>query len=383
MLLTKEVKILLKQGTRYKHYESKGYVIPKEKLYYEYFDKRRGKIHKSSRWIVQKDAFIMVKVEDLPKGSNQKVQCKCDICGKISWMQWGDYLNHNHNGYTYCQKCGTTLFISGENHYKYNHNKTIEERKIERNYPEYREFVKKVMARDKYTCQCCGKTGYESSLEVHHLNGYDWFKEGRIDETNGITLCIKCHDNFHSVYGKGRNTRMQFKVWMNNSLKELEKYNGELPTSRKAYCIEDNSVINNVKVYAKENNIPYSNLYNCCNGNTHCVGNKHYIWYDKYEKISEKELLRWLSIQLKSGGEKPVVCLNNGKIFKSATKAALYYGFDKTASGIVKCCKGKIKTYGKDINTNQLFKWCYLGDYILDKGIKEYCKMIKEELLEI
>ena len=35
-----------------------------------------------------------------------------------------------------------------------------------------------------------------------------------IDENNGITLCEKCHNNFHSIYGKRHNTLQQLNEFL-------------------------------------------------------------------------------------------------------------------------------------------------------------------------
>ena len=51
-----------------------------------------------------------VKVMDLPKGSNVKVKCMCDNCGKISYVMYGDYNRRvKSDGKTYCQKCSVSL----------------------------------------------------------------------------------------------------------------------------------------------------------------------------------------------------------------------------------------------------------------------------------
>lgn len=112
-----------------------------------------------------------------------------------------------HNGEYYCSSCCSALFNSGEDNYLWNPNKTEEERLLGRNYPEYREFIAKVLHRDNYTCQCCKKTSNEAKLNVHHLDGYNWCFSLRTDVTNGITLCANCHKNFHSIYGTGNNTK--------------------------------------------------------------------------------------------------------------------------------------------------------------------------------
>lgn len=72
----------------------------------------------------------------------------------------------------------------------------------------YAIWRKSVFERDNYTCCNCGKRG--DILNAHHLNGYNWFEDGRLDINNGVTLCKKCHDNFHKIYGKGNNTEKQF-----------------------------------------------------------------------------------------------------------------------------------------------------------------------------
>ena len=65
-----------------------------------------------------------------------------------------------------------------------------------------------VLNRDNYTCQISGQIGGE--LRCHHLNGYNWDTEHRLDINNGITLSKEIHDLFHSIYGKGNNTKEQF-----------------------------------------------------------------------------------------------------------------------------------------------------------------------------
>ena len=48
-----------------------------------------------------------VKIEDLTKGSNVKVKCKCDGCGKDLFWSYNDYnhntpkLNPSHNHHIY------------------------------------------------------------------------------------------------------------------------------------------------------------------------------------------------------------------------------------------------------------------------------------------
>jgi len=115
---------------------------------------------------------------------------------------------------TGCPVCAL-LNRMGENAPNWNFNLTDEERISGRflNAPEYREWRNNVFERDNYTCQCCGddKGG---NLNAHHLDGYDWCEEKRIDVNNGVTLCEECHNNFHYIYGYGGNTKKQFEEWL-------------------------------------------------------------------------------------------------------------------------------------------------------------------------
>jgi 5-methylcytosine-specific restriction endonuclease McrA len=74
----------------------------------------------------------------------------------------------------------------------------------------YGKWVGYVKERDNYKCTVCGSN---EEIVAHHLNSYDMFEEGRTDPENGLTLCRKCHLNFHSEYGFGSNTKQQFDEW--------------------------------------------------------------------------------------------------------------------------------------------------------------------------
>jgi len=57
-------------------------------------------------------------------------------------------------------------------------------------------------------CEITGKK--TNNLVVHHLNGYNWCVEGRIDLDNVVVICEELHDAFHQKHGYGDNTEEQF-----------------------------------------------------------------------------------------------------------------------------------------------------------------------------
>ena len=281
MLITKEVEIGV-GGKNSKYYEGLGYKIPR-------------RINKYNKLTFEKGLKIKVKIEDVSKGSGVKVKVKCDCCWKEYELSYNNYIKQNHNGYTYCNNCSATVLTTGENNPSWNPNKTDEDRLIGRHTQYDKQFVKKVLKRDNYTCQCCGK--HSGSLIVHHLDGYNWCKDKRYDETNGITLCKNCHKNFHMEYGRGNNTKEQFESWLGQTV-ELLKYNGELPTAKKVYCIEENKIYDSAYQLAKEWGIKgNARVYNVCNHKQSCntIKSKRLLWLNE---AIEKGFLKQEDVKL-------------------------------------------------------------------------------------
>lgn len=283
-LITKEVEVKL--GARnIKYYENLGYKIPRYK-------------NTNGKMCVEKGATINVNIDDLSQGSNVEVEYECDMCHKIIKTRYDVYSKHNNNGITYCLSCNGKISSSKFHPHllrKNQNNKNSEQKEIRKNSsrfsdPNYIIFMKKVLARDSYKCQCCGDI---NNLEVHHLDGYNWCKEKRTDETNGISLCVNCHANFHSKYGRGDNTKEQFEEWIGKSVGELEKYQGVLPTMRKVYCIEEDKIYDGTTHVMEEWGLKgYAEIYKLCSHypNVKSVRGKHLLWLDEYESMSDKDI---------------------------------------------------------------------------------------------
>lgn len=355
-LISKEAIIGI-NGPNIKYYRDKGYEIPIIK-------------HKWGN-TVPRGSKIRVKVEDLNSHSTAMVVIECDVCKKQQQIKYYQYTAKQHDGLCYCNGCSKKVFCGGENSYCWNPNKTNEERENERSYKEYVEFVKKVLARDEYTCQCCGQK--QGKIETHHLNGYNWFINGRIDESNAITLCHKCHCNFHSVYGRGNNTKEQFDEWFGCVLPDLEKYNKELLKTKRVYCLEENKIYSSVTQVASMLNINTSAVYNTCIQRRYMtkkgtyelslklIKGKHFLWYDDYLKMSEKDMNDYLN-KTKNSHKRKVICLTTNRIFNSLKEAAIHYNI-VSSSDILYCCKGKFKHAGR-LEDGSRLRWMFYDEYI-------------------
>jgi 5-methylcytosine-specific restriction endonuclease McrA len=98
-----------------------------------------------------------------------------------------------------------------------------------------RNLSKQTFDQDDYTCQHCKAKG--THLHAHHLNGFDLFPEQRFELTNLVTLCKSCHNEFHSKFGKGKNTEEQFLQFQSATIKkELTILTGA-PASGKSWVV--------------------------------------------------------------------------------------------------------------------------------------------------
>jgi len=72
---------------------------------------------------------------------------------------------------------------------------------------EYKLWRLMVYAKDNYTCQKCDKVGKD--LHAHHIENFSNNLKLRFEVLNGITLCKKCHKEFHHIFGIKNNNLNQ------------------------------------------------------------------------------------------------------------------------------------------------------------------------------
>ena len=77
---------------------------------------------------------------------------------------------------------------------------------------QYSEWRTTVFARDEYKCQACFSKS--NKLNAHHIESFSNNKDARMDINNGITLCYRCHSNFHKEFGKVNATKENLTYFM-------------------------------------------------------------------------------------------------------------------------------------------------------------------------
>ena len=131
-------------------------------------------------------------------------------CGHEFETTFDSICNNNISGY--CKKCVNAQ----ERAYNWNGGYDLEQERFRKTY-EFKEFRKGIMERDRYTCVCCGR--HNGEMNAHHLDGYNWCIEKRVNVNNGVCLCKDCHELFHKIYGHGNNTKEQFYEFLISFLK--------------------------------------------------------------------------------------------------------------------------------------------------------------------
>ena len=280
MLVDEFVEITV-TNKNYKYLMDRGYEMPDE---YKFINSKGN--------ISLKFGFkILIYYFDLPELSHTKVRVKCDYpgCTDIHEIQYYCYTNHNHDGITYCLKHSNTIFHSGKKHPSYNPN---EEHDNVRTTPEYAITKLNVHERDKYTCVSCGKKIYDPIF--HHLYSVNTHKELAYKIDNGVTLCKKCHRDFHNIYGYGNNTPAQFIDFIKRELDWLEDYDKTKVEKKLVYCAELDET-STKSYFSKKLDIPSNCICVTIDPNT---GNKsvkgyHFISIQEKEKMKPEEFEKW------------------------------------------------------------------------------------------
>lgn len=133
--------------------------------------------------------------------SNKTQSCGC-MQKEIASKSIGDFNSKSWADEEYRNK------MRGETHPHYKQELTEEDRQDRRCQDGYDDWCLSVKKMANFSCDCCNSHGVY--LHSHHLDGYNWCKEKRLDVNNGVCLCESCHTKFHKKYGYGNNTKEQY-----------------------------------------------------------------------------------------------------------------------------------------------------------------------------
>jgi hypothetical protein len=75
------------------------------------------------------------------------------------------------------------------------------------------EWRNAVYERDNFVCRVCGDTR-GGNLVAHHKESWNKDREKRFDVENGVTCCVGCHKEFHSLFGYGENTAEEWSLFL-------------------------------------------------------------------------------------------------------------------------------------------------------------------------
>ena len=150
----------------------------------------------------------MVERSGSNKNRRARWLCLCD-CGSKKVLRGNSLISGNS------KSCGC-IQKETMHEIRWNHNLTQEEREANRHremaFPGLHLWRKEVYKRDGWVCQACDDKTH-NGIVAHHKDGWGICKERRLEVSNGVTLCKKCHKEFHDAYG-----------WKNNTVSQWDKF---------------------------------------------------------------------------------------------------------------------------------------------------------------
>jgi len=81
---------------------------------------------------------------------------------------------------------------------------------------EYKVWRELIFERDDWTCSKC--LNRDGDINCHHILNFSSNEDLRFNIDNGITLCKKCHREFHIKYGFKNNTKEQLDEFLTDSV---------------------------------------------------------------------------------------------------------------------------------------------------------------------
>jgi 5-methylcytosine-specific restriction endonuclease McrA len=137
----------------------------------------------------------MIKGSKHDPASNEKNRLR--HLGKLVWNKGkrglqGAWNKGKPSPWTSKRNLERNHLMRGEKAYHWKGGQTRRERKILMARIEYKQWRINILERDLWTCQSCQSQGVP--FEVHHIKSWVDYPELRYAGTNGVTLCVPCHN---------------------------------------------------------------------------------------------------------------------------------------------------------------------------------------------
>ena len=142
-------------------------------------------------------------------GANKKYKTRCIKHNTIQIVRAATILYTNSG-----LKCCGEEKTRGENHHCWNSNISQEVRL--KNYGrgnENRRWAYSVKRRDGNKCRICDSAKF---VCAHHIESFGSNKKLRDKISNGFSMCLEHHNDFHKKYGFGNNTKSQIHEFIEN-----------------------------------------------------------------------------------------------------------------------------------------------------------------------
>lgn len=147
--------------------------------------------------------YVIRKAEKYDVKNGCRWECVCR-CGRIKNVLTGSLKCSNEE--SCCSVCKRKQ-LEAERLAKYKDPYFID-RDGRRNRP--RHWRMSILKRDNFRYKICGD---RKRIQAHHISAWKHDIDNRYNLDNGICLCYKCHRNYHSVCGSGKNTKIEFELY--------------------------------------------------------------------------------------------------------------------------------------------------------------------------
>jgi len=88
-------------------------------------------------------------------------------------------------------------------------------------------------------CDVCGVKNPKGGFQAHHIYPKSYYQNLAYDESNGVVLCIKCHDNLHDMISLEKCNPTTYKEF--KKIQNLKERNKELEKELKGFKEKTNN----------------------------------------------------------------------------------------------------------------------------------------------